>query len=160
MRFQRLVSGFTGVSVAHDQQESHQASFLSATAYRAQMVVVFHFPESSHPPKNLNASLINNTVHKDFIFSPCPVQSDILWKQIYFATEKFALGGKFGALTFGKLQSSVKQDWYAMANICITCYVAGILRAESMLELYKCIFLVKKKSLEWNFHCHFWWRRA
>lgn len=96
--------------MAHDRQGSYQASFPSATAYKAQMVAVFHFPESSHPPKNLNASLINNTVHKDFIFFPCPVQSDILWKQIYFATEKFALGEKFGALTFGKLQSSVKYD--------------------------------------------------
>lgn len=39
---------------------------------------VFHFPESTHPSKNLNASLIHNTVHKDFIF---PAHSDTLWRQ-------------------------------------------------------------------------------
>lgn len=42
------------------------------------IAAVFHFPESTHPSKNLNASLIHNTVHKDFIF---PAHSDTLWRQ-------------------------------------------------------------------------------
>lgn len=42
------------------------------------IAAVFHFPESTHPSKNLNASLIHNTLHKDFIF---PAHSDTLWRQ-------------------------------------------------------------------------------
>ena len=65
------------ISGAHTLNAA-EASTPWAAVCRDGIAAGFHFPESTHPSKNLNASLIHNTMHKDFIF---PAHSDTLWKQ-------------------------------------------------------------------------------
>lgn len=74
---QELVSTHTAISLAHTLNAARD-SIPQAAVCGDGIAAVFHFPESTHPSKNLNASLIHNTVHKDFIF---PAHSDTLWRQ-------------------------------------------------------------------------------